>query len=435
MLHNLAQRRPRIFYGWWIAIAFFVINFYWSGIFVTGFTAFFNPWKDTFHLSSGTTSLAFSMQQGIAAVGAAVVGVLFDRFGGRSLMLLATGLGVLGLMLLSVSSSVWSFFLSFLVMSVGYAIFFAGIGPALAAIWFRRHRGKANGLLLSGSPLGGALAPLLVWIIDSHGWRTAAVTSAIGLGIIGLPTSLMLRHTPEQYGLLPDGDSPATASSRRFQPSTGSTHATPDGDFALRDALRTWAFWSIALSQAIAIFGLVAVFVHILPHLENEGFSRATGARVVTIVTIMGLITRFGFGWLGDMFNKRLVLATAYVLQGLGILSLAFVGSTWTLVLFVLVYGLAAGSFSAVMYALLADYFGRRHIGVIQGVIQAPYAIGAVFGPYLAGVAFDATESYTLVLIAFGAVTFLSAPLALGATRPAPHSIERPPNRRSSRER
>ncbi len=422
MLNILAQRRPHIFYGWWIAVAFFVINFYWSGVLVTGFTAFFNPWKEEFQLSSSTTSLAFSLQQGMAAVGAVVVGVLFDRFGGRRLMLLATALGSSGLILLSISSSAWGFFLSFVVLSVGYTIFYAGIGPALAAIWFRRHLGKANGLLLSGSNLGGALAPLLVWIIDTYSWRTAAVASAIGLAMIGIPTSLMLRHRPQQYGLLPDGDPPrprVTAAQVTAQHPEVLFGEGDGDDFALREAIRTWAFWSIALAQALAVFGLVAVYVHILPHLENEGFSRATGARVVAMVTVLGLVTRFGFGWLGDLADKRLVLAFTYVFQGLGILSLAYVDNTWTLVLFIIVYGLAAGSFFAVLFSLLAEYFGRLHIGVIQGVVLAPYALGAIFGPYLAGVAFDATESYVWVFIAFGCATFLSAPVVLSARRPA----------------
>ena len=200
-----SARRPRIYYGWWIAISFFFINFYWSGVMGSGFTAFFNPWKESFGLSSASTSLAFSMQQGMAGVGSVFVGMLFDRFGGRALMFLATGLGVAGMLLLSVSRSAWSFYLDFAVLSVGWTIFFAGIGPALAAVWFRKHRGKANGVLLGGSNVGGVLAPLLVWGIDTYDWRVASVAAAIGLAIVGIPTSMALRHKPEQYGLYPDG--------------------------------------------------------------------------------------------------------------------------------------------------------------------------------------------------------------------------------------
>jgi len=415
--------RPKVFYGWWIAVSFFFINFYWSGLLVSGFTTFFNPWKESFQLSSASTSLSFSIQQGMAGLGAVLVGLLFDKFGGRILMLLATALSVSGLLFLSASQYVWQFYLSFGIISVGYTIFFAGIGPALAAIWFRKHRGKANGLLLCGSNLGGVLAPLLVWVIDSYGWRTACVASAFGLLAIGIPTSMALRHKPEQYGLLPDGDYETTQTCHDGEQSKKTTKMPEDQheemDFTLTEALRTWTFWCLAFGQSLAIFGLVAVSVHIFPHLESEGFSRDTGAQVLMVVTMLGLITKVGFGWLGDVLNKRIVLAGSYLLQGLGILALANVENSWTLGIFILVYGLSAQSFGSVLYPLLADEYGHRHIGAIQGMIAAPYALGAFLGPYLAGITFDVMGEYTWVFVAFGCATIMSAPTALASgTRP-----------------
>ena len=403
-----SARRPRIYYGWWIAISFFFINFYWSGVMGSGFTAFFNPWKESFGLSSASTSLAFSMQQGMAGVGSVFVGLLFDRFGGRALMFLATGLGVAGMLLLSASHSAWSFYLDFAVLSVGWTIFFAGIGPALAAVWFRKHRGKANGVLLGGSNVGGVLAPLLVWGIDTYDWRVASVAAAIGLAIVGIPTSMALRHKPEQYGLYADGlDTPP--------PSTPLQSRNGGLDFTLRQALSTWTFWALGFGQVLAIFGLVSVSVHILPHLEAEGLSRTTGGQIVAVVSVLGLIPKLGFGWLGDVLDKRIVLAGSYILQGLGILALANVESAWTLGLFIAVYGLSAQSFGSVLYPLLADEFGHRHIGAIQGMISAPYAVGAILGPYLAGVAFDNMGEYTWIFAAFGAATIAAGPVALAS--------------------
>ena len=420
MLDSLVPQKLRIFYGWWISISFFVINFYWGGIFITGFTTFFTPLKDDFGFSSAMTSLAFSMMLGIAGGGAVAVGVLFDKIGGRALMLFATAFGGLGLILLSISHSTWAFFASFLVLSVGFTIFYAGIGPALAAHWFRRHLGKAMGILLAGTSLGGVLTPLLVWLIDTYDWRWAAVACAIGLFVIGIPTSLILRHRPEQYGLLPDGSPKEMSEVEEEWIPRAKEALNPeyDSDFTLKETVRTWTFWAIAVSQAIAIFGLVSVHVHIFPHLENEDFSRTTAARVVTIVTLMGLATRFGFGWLGDIFNRRLVLACAYILQGLGVITLAYVGSVWTLVIFIIVFGLAAEAYSAVMYSLITEYFGRAYIGAIYGMTLIPYSVGAVLGPYLAGVVFDATESYTLIFLAFGGGALLAAPVVLSAGRP-----------------
>ncbi len=415
----MPDRRPRIFYGWWIAISFFFINFYWSGVMGSGFTAFFNPWKETFGLSSAATSLAFSMQQGMAGVGSVVVGLLFDRIGGRLLMFIATALGAGALLLLAVSDSAWSFYLDFAILSVGWTIFFAGIGPALAAIWFRKHRGKANGVLLGGSNVGGLLAPLLVWIIDAYSWRTASVAAAIGLVIVGIPTSAALRHKPEQYGYHPDGlDRP---------PPVAPALTRGEGqDYTLAEALKTWTFWALGIGQLLAIFGLAAVYVHVLPHLEAEGLSTTTGGWVVASYTVLGLVPKMGFGWLGDVLNKRIVLAASYLLQGLGILALANVESTWTLALFIGIFGLSAQSYGSVLYPLLADEFGHRHIGAIQGMLSAPYAIGAILGPYLAGLTFDRMGEYTWVFVAFGIATIVAAPFAI-ASRGVP--FQRPKNR------
>ena len=317
------------------------------------------------------------------------------------------------MLLLAVSHSAWSFFLDFAVLSVGWTIFFAGIGPALAAIWFRKHRGKANGVLLGGSNVGGVLAPLLVWMIDEFSWRTASVAAGIGLAVVGIPTSMALRHKPEQYGLHPDGlDSPP--------PTPRSPVRGRGSDHTLLQAVATWPFWALALGQILAIFGLVAVAVHILPHLEAEGFSRTTGGQIVALVTVLGLLPKLGFGWLGDVLDKRLVLAVSYLLQGMGILALANVESPWTLSLFIAVYGLSAQSYGSVLYPLLAEEFGHRHIGAIQGLMSAPYALGAILGPWLAGVAFDTMGEYTWIFVAFGAATIAAGPAALASKRRTP---------------
>ncbi len=403
-------RRPRIFYGWWIAISFFFINFYWSGVMGSGFTAFFNPWKESFGLSSAATSLAFSMQQGMAGFGSVVVGLLFDRIGGRLLMFLATALGVGGMLLLAISRSAWSFYLDFAILSVGWTIFFAGIGPALAAIWFRKHRGKANGVLLGGSNVGGLIAPLLVWLIDSYDWRTASVAAAIGLAIVGIPTSMALRHKPEQYGFHPDG-------LEQPPPKAPALTRGEGQDYTLSQALGTWTFWALGIGQLLAIFGLAAVSVHVLPHLEAEGLSSRAGGWIIASYTVLGIVPKFGFGWLGDVLDKRLVLAGSYTLQGLGILALANVESPWTLALFIGVYGLSAQSYGSVLYPLLADEFGHRHIGAIQGMISAPYAVGAILGPYLAGLTFDRMDEYTWIFIAFGIATVAAGPFAIASRR------------------
>ena len=186
-------------------------------------------------------------------------------------------------------------------------------------------------------------------------------------------------------------------------------------DFTLTQALKTWTFWALGIGQLLAIFGLAAVSVHVLPHLEAEGFSTATGGWIVASYTVLGLVPKMGFGWLGDVLDKRLVLAGSYTLQGLGILALANVESAWVLALFIAIYGLSAQSYGSVLYPLLADEFGHRHIGAIQGMLSFPYAVGAILGPYLAGLTFDRMDEYTWIFVAFGIATIVAAPFAIAS--------------------
>ena len=59
---------------------------------------------------------------------------------------------------------------------------------------------------MSGVAVGGAVfLPLLGILISSYGWRTTSVISGFIVIAIGLPVSLVMRHKPEQYGMVPDG--------------------------------------------------------------------------------------------------------------------------------------------------------------------------------------------------------------------------------------
>ena len=72
--------------------------------------------------------------------------------------------------------------------------------------WFNRKRGVAVGLSSTGFGLAGILVPLIAWSLTTQGWRDTAFYSGIGIIIVGIPVSLILRRDPEPYGYLPDGD-------------------------------------------------------------------------------------------------------------------------------------------------------------------------------------------------------------------------------------
>jgi len=76
----------KIFYGWWIVLACFLIIFYVSGAVVLNFTAFFQPISREFGWSYTAISVAASIRGLEQGFFAPVMGFLVDRLGARKLL-------------------------------------------------------------------------------------------------------------------------------------------------------------------------------------------------------------------------------------------------------------------------------------------------------------------------------------------------------------
>ena len=418
-------RRPRIFYGWWIALSYFVLNFYWGGTLLTGFSVFFSPIRESFGLSSTVTTAIIQVRQAGAIVGSPIVGHFFDRVGPRPLMLIATFTGGGGMALLAVSHSVGLFVLSFAIASVGFAIFIAGTGPAAMATWFVRHRGKAISIILAGATVGAFLVPAIVWMEDRWGWRTALLAIVVGLMVIGVPTSMALRHRPEQYGLRPDGDPSPDGESEgqllRKEPPDAS--ARPPGEFTFREVMRSRTFWLLAGGHGITSLGSASAMLLVFPHLEEQGFSRTTAGVAVTAMGAAGLAGGLGMGWLSDYLERRYLVILAYVLQAGGMLLLAYSTTVWMLGAMAVLLGVGARASNPLVSSMLADYFGRANFGKVQGVLFSIFMTGTTAGPIAAAAAHDASGSYTVIFAAYGGLAAVS--IAAMAVVRAPQRISR----------
>jgi len=97
---------------------------------------------------------------------------------------------------------------------------------------------------------------------------------------------------------------------------------------------------------------LPAVLLHIMPCLSSVGVPRSTAGLVAGAIPLIGIIGRFGFGWLADLFDKRYLMAITYGFLGLGVLSLGFVHMRWMILPFVLLW---AGCHNPDDYVLNSD--------------------------------------------------------------------------------
>ena len=381
----------KIFYGWWVVFACFLMAFYVSGTVMFGFTAFFEPIAKEFGWSYTQVSLAASLRGLELGIFAPVMGFFVDRFGARRLLFLGTLSIGFGFILLSLINTLGMFYGAFILIGVGTSACTGTVLAPAVANWFRKDVGKALGVMSCGIGAGGILLPLITSLIDLYQWRTTFVILGLGMLLIGIPLSFLIRHRPEEYGYLPDGAA--------LEEQKG-TIQYQDKEVDLKTALRTRVFWHLSVAESIRIMTLTALITHIIPYLSSLGISRSRATLVATSIPLLSIIGRLGFGWLGDIFNKYKVITMLYVLGGFSILTFAYVNTTWLLIPFMILFPLSWGA-PPLRGAILRENFGRLALGSILGILGAVGTVARVLGPVLAGWTYDTFGRYHFVWFFF----------------------------------
>lgn len=395
-----------IFYGWWIVAASFFIALYVAGIIFYGFTAFFEPLVQEFGWSYTEVSIGASLRGLEMGLLAPMIGFLVDRFGSRKLVLFGVITVGLGLILISQTRSLITLYSGFLLLSLGAGGCASVVLYTAVANWFKRHVSRALGIAACGFGAGGVMVPIIPWLIDTYDWRTALIILAFGMWVFGIPLALVIRDKPEQYGYLPDGGVMPIAN-------PDSLTESEDIETSFSNIIKGRTLWLISLAEAIRWIILTAVVIHIMPYLSSIGIPRSSAALVAAAVPLISLTGRFGFGWLGDMFDKRYLMAITYFLTGIGMIALSFASAGIVIFIFVIFFSVALGGGVTLRGAMLSDYFGRRSFGKALGIIMGASAVGSIIGPTLAGLTFDTTGSYQLIWLVYCSLTIISIAVIL----------------------
>ena len=420
-------KKGKIFYGWWIVWATAIMNVFIGGVFFYGFTVFFNPIRGAFGWTATVTSVAFIFQRLEMGFFGPLAGFLVDRVGPRKLMLFGWVVFGLGYILMSRINSLWAFYGSFIVIATGASFGSFVVTTTAISKWFKKKRSRALTLMYVGFGASGLLVPLITLSINQFDWRGTLVIIGVVLWVVGLPLCLVMRHKPEQYGYLPDGDTVVDVAAPTEMPAhcspTNIIEQTSDSslvEFTTREALRAPAFWLLAFVSLFQHIATSAIMVHIVPYLESVNISSVIASVAVTGTTLCSLIGRLGFGILGDFKDKRYLMAIALTFQGSGVFIFSFVdvNKAWLIIPFLLLYAPGYGGPIPLRPAMLADYFGTRNFGIILGLMMLVGMAGGLAGPVFAGWVFDTTGSYQLAFQVVTLTTVVAIPLALLAKPP-----------------
>ena len=421
-----AFRLP-FFYGWLIVASAVVSGAFAVGTAPWALSVFISPMETELGWSRSTIFGALTVRSLLSGMLAPFLWPYMDRPRGP-LVLSVIGAVSLGASLMGLRwvQEPWQFYVLFGVVGsasmLGSGFFLA---QTVVPKWFVRKRGRALSLATMGTGAGAFFPVFIQPILEAVGWRdTWFILGVAGLVILA-PLAVLMRRQPEDLGLLPDGatvpESAPTKPGRSPGPNDMRTHGR---SLTRQEVVRRPVFWLLMLILGLGGLGLQGYQPNWIPYLTDSGISAATAAYAMSIYAVFSIGFRVVlWGSLADRFPARYLLTAQAAIIALTVVILLNVASTPGLIAFVAISGMGIGGWVMLQPLIVADYFGRGHLGAINGVMRPILTISTASGPVVIAGIYDASGSYfwafVLVLAAWSAMGLIAL-------------VTRPPSRTGS---
>jgi MFS family permease len=364
-----------------------------ASLLVYTFAIFLKPLSAEFGWSREAVSAAFGVAALAVAACSPPLGWLLDRYPARRIILpCLTIFGCAFASLSLLTPHLWQFYATFLVLGI------VGNGTAQLAYsrvlttWFRERRGVAFSILLGGGAVGAiVLPPIAEALIRAVGWRGSFAILGAAVLAVGLPCGSGVRARSR----------PAHSAAK---PASGAT---------VSEGLRSRIFWIIVAELFLISISQNGAITHLSALLTDRGISAGKAALAVSAMGAAILAGRLSTGWLLDRFFAPRVGACLFALSALGTFLLAGARTLTAGIEGAALIGFGMGGEGDVTPYLLSRYFGLKSFSTLYGFTWTAYAIAGAVGPIVMGRAFDATGSYSALLVQLAAVTLVAGALLL----------------------
>lgn len=356
------------------------------------------------------------------SIGQSVCGRLMDRVGTRR----GLTLSVLWYSIVSMATSLAGGFYSFatfrFLLGAGESANWPGATKAVSEWFPKRERALATALFDSGSSIGGAVAPFVVFAIYNRwGWRPAFAIPGM-LGFIWLLIWRRAYHLPkdhprvsdeERHMILADADGADNALLK-----------TPRSRWV--DLLRLPQTWGVIIARSFTdpVWFFIADWFPI--YLVAKGIPLKSGLIAIWIPFIAAdLGNFFGGATSGYLIRRGWSLGAArkalVVFGGFGVTLLIPTVLTVNLAMITVLFASATfcyAAFSTIANVLPSDLYRSDSVASVSGLSGMSAGIGTIIAFKLVGYLSDAnralaTHSFDTIMIVAGVVPFVGMILVL----------------------
>ena len=396
----------RWYFGWNIVAAATVLTALTVGMRL-GLGPLFLPMAEDLGFSRSLLSTIVAV--GMLCYGAAMplAGWLVARRGTRHVLLCGTAMLVLATLWAVNTRTPLGLMLSFgVLMSLGAGFTSPIALTPIISRWFNRRRGMALFFLSTGSMAGIAImTPALGLALQHLSWQATLLGFAVLFSAITVPSALLVMRDQAP----PDGDAPLPGSAAH-----AANPVAPVGQhYTVLQAMRTATFLKITLGLFACGFSMNLLGTHGMPMLMDHCFSATTSSLGIGLIGLVAIPSTLILGRLADRVPRRKLLATIYLVRGLGFFALLSVQAPWELYAAAAIGGVVWAGSIALSSAILADVYGVRLVGVLYGWAYLGHQAGATLSSWLGGWGFEQFGTHWVAFGASGLLLLLAAGVSL----------------------
>lgn len=397
----------RVFYGWWIVAACLVIAVVSWGLGIFGIGVYLHAIAETRGWSVGSISSAITVSVLLSSISSAFTGPAVGKYGPRPVMTLGALLLAGGSYLIGQVREPWHVYVAFSLAGLGYSCLSVTTITAALSPWFEKHQGRAVSSAMLGASIGGMIStPLLIYAISRLGLESALFWSAmVALAVILPLTLFVLKKSPLELGLHPDGELPSVKADEK-----------PPRVWSRSEVFRTLAFVSVVFAFALGLGVQVGFLTHHVT-LSVPALGAGGAAFIVSITAVAAFLGRVALARWADQVDLRATAASVLVVAAVSLAAIAAIPAAWMLIVASIAYGLTTGNVTTLSPIIVRREFGAGIFASVYGVAWMCIGFASALGPAMFGWLYDYFGGYREALL-FAAVLDLIAAVVVYAGRP-----------------
>lgn len=318
-------------------------------------------------------------------------GMLADRLGPRKIL---ASIVAIWSVFTALTGYAWNF-ISLLIVRFLFGAGEAGAFPGMTRAVYNwiplQERGLVTGINFSGSRLGAAFAlPLVVWLIDSFGWRS----SFLIMGVVGIVWALawyiLFRDKPEEHKALIQAEKDFILEYRQEKDADVAKEKINFGTL-----LKSKNMWLAMGQYFCSNFTFFFALTWLFPHVKSEyNLDTIEAGFYTAIPLVFGAFGNWFSGALGDRIFKKenwaksriLPASIGFALAAIGLIGSVYMNSAVGAIIFLSIAIFGADMTLPSSWAFCAD-IGKEHSGAVSGTMNMAGNLGAfitaLIFPYL----------------------------------------------------